>query len=188
MQKPLSPRGGEYNDAENAAYSADQADFDGAEALLGKIKNPTVRAQTEHAVQTAYAEEAAYDADNNDISTAESLLSHVTLPDLRSKARAAVNSGIAEEAAYDASSSEDYATAKSLEDKITDPTLVAKVEQTIAQEKSGNTEGASSTWDDLYNTSNTQWDDLYNQANSEWDTLYLHSDGYWQQYEQAPDN
>lgn len=185
MQPPLTPTGGDYNTAENAAYDADQGDFGTAEKELAKITDPTVKSQAEHAVQVAYAEEAAYNADNGDIPTALSELKHVTLADVKAKADEAVSYGIAEEAAYDASSNEDYATAKSLEAKITDPSLVAKVEQTISQEKSGNTDGANNTWDDLYNTANTKWDDLYNQANTEWDTLYLHSDEYLQQYNQA---
>ncbi len=185
MQPPLQPVGGDYNVAEDAAYNADQGDFSTAEKELAKITDPTVKTQAEHAVQVAYAEDAAYKADNGDIPTALSELQHVTLNDIKAKATEAVSYGIAEEAAYDASNGEDYGTAHSLESKITDPALVSKVEQTISQEKSGNTDGANNTWDDLYNTANNKWDDLYNQANNEWDTLYRHSDSYQQQYDQA---
>ena len=186
MQLPLTPTGGDYNTAASAAFAVDNdRDVPKAEGLLGKITNPQIKAQGEHAVQIAMGANAAFDvSDSYDVLSAEALLGKITLPGVKTRAQEVVSYAIAANAAFDATQG-DITTAKSLEAQVTDPKLVAQVNKTISQERSGNTDGATTTWVGLNDAATSQWVALNDQATSEWNALYLHTDDYLQQYNQA---
>ena len=190
MQVPLTPSGGDYNTAAQAAYDVTNGNSDvtSAEKLLAKIENPTAKILGGHAVQMGIAELAAYNVSNgnSDVTNAEKLYDMITLPDVQSKAKVAIEKGIAELAAYQViNGNTGVAAAKALEAKLTDPELIGQVDKAISQEQSGNAVGASSTWDDLYTHSGASWDDLFTKSSSEWDTLFLHSDEYLDYYNKS---
>jgi hypothetical protein len=187
MQAPLAPTGGDYNNAEAAARAADAGDISTAVNLLTTLTDPAITIQAEHAVQAGYADRASLAASSGDLDTANSFLGSVTLPDLWGKTLTAFDTALADRAALAATSASgsDYDTARSLEAHITYPQIVAKVENTIGLEKSGDINGANASWNDLHRAALTEWSDLHSQALAEWDTLYLHSSNYLEQYNAA---
>lgn len=92
MQPPLTPTGGDYNLAEDAAYQAKEGDFDTARKEFAKITNPAVKAVANHAIQVAYAENAAFNISNaEDYTAAKSLEAQITDPSLIAKVELTIN-------------------------------------------------------------------------------------------------
>jgi len=194
MDKPLSPRGGDYNIASSVALDATNTyDLENSRFVLAelqKISDPTIRNQASVSVQEGIGAFAALDASNaydfDSSNEAINVLKLVTDPAIRAKATQAVNEGIAAEAVLDATE-EEYSDANKLAQLVTDPTLQSKISQAISKEKSGDDDAATTVWDSLNTKATTDWDKLDTAATEDWYQLNLHSDQYWTEYEQAPD-
>lgn len=187
MQPPLSPTGGEYNTAAQAVADVyGGGDVQSGEALLKTIKNPEIKAQTNHALQEAIAARAMADVyGGGDVDSAEGLLKLVTLPDIQPKAEEAVSTAIAYQAAADAYGGGDTASAKALESKITDPKLVTQVEAMIHDMQTNNSDGASNVYDQLGTEASNQYDSIGSPIADEYSQLNRHTDSYLQQYNNA---
>ena len=187
MPVPLTPTGGEYNTAAKAVADVyGGGDVPSAEALLNTIQNPEIKAQTNHAIQEAIAAQAMSDVyGGGGVPSAEALLGQITLPDIKPKAQEAVSTAIAYQAASDAYGGGDIASAKALEADITDPNLGALVNTMIHEVQSGNSNGASNTWNQLSNEASDQYNGISSSIADEYSQLERHTDSYLQQYDQA---
>lgn len=187
MQLPLTPTGGEYNVAAQAVSNVyGGGDIPSGQALLKTIKNPGIKAQTNHAIQEAITKQATANVyASGDVNSAEELLQHVTLPDIKPRAVEAVATVIASTAVNVAYGGNDIKGAKALESRIADPTLVAQVNEMIHYIQTDNSDGASNLFSELSTEASDQYTGISVTVADEYQALNRHTDSYLQQYNAA---
>jgi hypothetical protein len=181
LQSPLKPIGGEY---ETAYQDYSDAAPPNGTVDTSNITNPEIRAQTDIAIEAAYAADAVTNASIGYGYAVSEDLGSIKDKKLRVQTERAAEYGFADLAATDITL-EYYSDAQGEISEISNQSLLKELNVEIAQEKSGNEDRAQNIADSIDNEETNRWADLNDQANKSKNELYRHTKEYNQQYEAA---